>query len=376
MSMNRYTWFYASILALFTACQDATDDFSVNMITFGNPTVGVLQDAATRSEAPATIIPMTGNLGSQQFCLEETVVPMGPSMLGAEATTRAGLVETISDFHKTYGVYAYKDDGSLFFNNLEVSRRVDNEKNTTTNPYPDYMEYWFYRDMKHWPATGTLDFYAYAPYPTQTNILNFDSDAKTITLVTPSRVTNQRDFMIATPVSRTIGAAGYTNAIAFTFNHVCAALKFRVKNGAADKITTPFRATKVTVSDVYGTAVYDLTTCAIKAGTTPFGLANFELVSDDPTTDYFEWDPTQPSKNVITKDDHQDIFIMIPQTTPATAEVTIELYIDVDGDGLDDDATKPGSQRTFKASLAGKTWLAGNIYYYTLDTIDGNKNIP
>ena len=153
--------------------------------------------------------------------------------LGRNASTRAGVTDIASlkgtDFNSGFGVFArYKHtDGA-------ISSLMDNEHVTWKG------DHWGYTNTRYWPNEGSVDFYAFAPYLENVELVKDPkSNDANPTYIEFISSTSSVDLVWANAKDRT-----KTNEpVKFTFNHALARLGFDItanqdleENGAVIKV--------------------------------------------------------------------------------------------------------------------------------------------
>ncbi len=218
-----------------------------------------------------------------------------------------------------------------------------------------------------WPAGGKVRFFAFAPIAdnSQSDATGHftlspknQSGSPNIKYTVPADVTKQTDIMAA--------CTDATSAdVTLNFRHALTAVKIVA---AADML--PGKITDVEISGVYGSGTFtptpnggfwkhDDATAAYKV-TRDIKLSPAENNSGykpagDTGDKKGEIIGDIPDKSEITGETGDLTMLLIPQTLPENARLTIKFT---------DDLT--GTQRTLSASIAGKTWPAGKIITYSL----------
>ena len=141
-----------------------------------------------------------------------------------------------------------------------------------------------------WPRTGGyLQFYAYAPYTT--SISSGNGFNPVITYQVPADVSAQKGLLVSAPVEvpDNPAARGNSQDVALSFRHVLSGIRFTVGSGVKS----------VMLSGVYDKGRYDVDS----------GWGSFEQLSQTYT--------------LTAAETATEILMMIPQTLPAGATVTI-----------------------------------------------------
>ena len=215
---------------------------------------------------------------------------------------------------------------------------------------------WTYEgDLRYWAEGEDYKFAAYAPAVAATYgtvAPDFTNGALTFTDFVSSPA-NQCDLIYAHTTVDNV-PTGYTDKVAFNFNHLLSMVKFTFKSGFANDI-------KVTVSNlkVYGmvsTGTYN------NQGWTPGG-AKVEVGAPFSTIDA----ATAENKSTGDTNAESDDFAVIPQSIGGT-DVTVSFTVNVANENGD----LVISNKPLSAQLPATTWKAGNRYNYNV-TISGSQ---
>lgn len=207
-----------------------------------------------------------------------------------------------------------------------------------------------------WPSNGNVRFFAFAPTVTDFVKLNtggaltlseataFGSPKLTYTV--PADVTKQIDLMTV----QTDVRAATTPQVELKFGHALTAVRIACgKDMLAGKIS------KVEISGIYGsgTQVVGSDTWTPSGSPTSYTISKEIVLSTDNTSD----DKIHAGNGTAIAGTETDnlTFILMPQTLPEGASITIEFT---------DDASK--TKRTITGSIAGQTWEAGKIITYSV----------
>lgn len=165
-------------------------------------------------------------------CAKNTVVDtpkedvIGISAFSPVATKGSVLTTAkLEDMYKTFNVNAFITVGgttSQFMTNL---------------PYA-YTDKWYYAnasDVKYWPATGTINFYGYAP-ATPKNFTVAASDS-ILNITVPEATADQNDILVAECLGTskadhdgTYSAASTKDAVPMVFKHALTQVNFALQN--------------------------------------------------------------------------------------------------------------------------------------------------
>lgn len=273
-----------------------------------------------------------------------------------------------------FGVYGKVEDQSSPLLNYETII-------TTYNENADYQ--WYIKDYDFesggWPEGKTGDFYGYAPANTNSNLtcglqITTGNDGVPVLYYTaPSDVNNQLDVLTAYHLD-----VPKDNDVELEFEHVMASVKFAMaatNNGFVWHEDLNNSQTNnyyyVTVNSITVSGVYDTGNRALGKATSSDSEPTWADQSKSVTTPSFtitlnkalaQSGATQ--LDTLNLDNSGNVLMMVPQTTPSDATLEVECTMT--------STTDPSVTKTVTllASLAGKEWLAGHTYTYTLSLLD------
>ena len=243
------------------------------------------------------------------------------------STRAAPVVET--DFYESFGVLASVYSGAWDEHSC-LSDYMYNVKVTKASSWTTTY---------HWPGGGrNVRFFAYAPYNPEGVALSDKSVAGTpeITYSVPADVLNQKDLLVA--VSGDM-PGNTSSAASLTFGHALTAVRFVTGDDML-----PGSVSKITLKGVYGRAVYRMGSGSWQ---------NFSSVTDFSQTLEKEVDGQHDEE--ITGGART--FMMLPQQLPSDASIEV-IYTD----------RLTSTQRTLRASIAGKIWPMGKTITYRIST--------
>lgn len=204
-----------------------------------------------------------------------------------------------------------------------------------------------------WPSKGTVRFFAFAPtmpdFQTKTGgdgslALSEASHrgSPTLTYTVPTDVEKQVDLMTA----RADASGVTTSTVTLNFGHALTAVRIRC---ADDMLAGDI--TEVTISGVYGTGTQVIGASGWTSLTNPASYTITRKI----TLPADEGGVLVEDNTVITGKDGDNLyFMLLPQTLPAGASMTIKFT---------DKAT--GTERTLSCPLTGE-WQAGKIVTYSI----------
>ena len=241
---------------------------------------------------------------------------------------------------------------------------ADGENNTWT---PEYAYNLYYSTSTAtpaeggrpllWPSNGSVIFFAFAP--TVDDFKSLDTDGSltlsagnapgspTLTYTVPTDVTKQVDLMtVRTPVSATTTPS----SVELKFGHALTAVQLKCgKDMLAGTIN------EVTIAGIHGTGKQVIGSDTWETS----GSATYTISKNITLPPKGNSDPdrvhTPDDTPIAGTDDDNLTFMLLPQTLPSGATMTIKFT---------DTAT--GTQHTLTGSIAGATWEAGKIVTYSI----------
>lgn len=157
--------------------------------------------------------------------------------LGRNASTRAGVTDITSLKKSGFGVFARNKhtDGA-------TSPLMDNEHVT----WNEKENHWGYTNTRYWPNEGNVDFYAFAPYLENVELVNApDSIKDNPTCIEFTSSTSPVDLVWDVQRNKTIPTSPTDSKVKFQFKHALARLGFDItanpkleleENGAVIKV--------------------------------------------------------------------------------------------------------------------------------------------
>ena len=137
--------------------------------------------------------------------------------LGRNASTRAGINNIDSLKGKGFGVFArYNHNGN-------ISPLMDNERVTWNG------DRWGYTNTRYWPNEGSVDFYAFAPYLKNVELVNApDSIKDNPTCIEFTSSTSPVDLVWDVQKNKTVPTSSTDGKVKFQFKHALARLGFDI----------------------------------------------------------------------------------------------------------------------------------------------------
>ena len=139
--------------------------------------------------------------------------------LGRNASTRAGVTDIASLKKSGFGVFArYKHNGA-------TSPLMDNEYVT----WNEKENRWGYTNTRYWPNEGSVDFYAFAPYLENVELVNApDSIKDNPTCIEFTSSTSPVDLVWDVQKNKTVPTSSTNSKVKFQFKHALARLGFDI----------------------------------------------------------------------------------------------------------------------------------------------------
>ena len=141
--------------------------------------------------------------------------------LGRNASTRAGInnIDSLKgkEWNSGFGVFArYNHNGN-------ISSLMDNEHVTWNG------DHWGYTNTRYWPNEGNVDFYAFAPYLENVELVNApDSIKDNPTCIEFTSSTSPVDLVWDVQKNKTVPTSSTDGKVKFVFKHALARLGFDI----------------------------------------------------------------------------------------------------------------------------------------------------
>lgn len=296
------------------------------------------EDEISRSESVERI-------GRHLLCSEQDdiTLPMGIyqqngiESLYSDATRGSKFTKEQLNSMRVWGTLTPTSGDPITYIDGNIYTKGTNDEFTTTEVYL-------------WPGSGTLKFDVFANLPDNVTINNNENSVVTsITYTAPTDVANQKDIIYA---SASV-SGDYGQAVPLTFEHILAAVNFKVGTIAHGTIKS------ITLKGVYNTGIYN------------FSNSQWAILNqnDSHKSDYnvplaggqFKVDGNTASDTFI-NDQNSGTLFMIPQIVGEGA--TVEVVF----------AAPNSNDRTLTASIAGDDWGKDIVTNYTI-SIDEQYNL-
>lgn len=208
---------------------------------------------------------------AQTDMVNEVVTEEAPQAIGFETfankQTRNSASTVLEDYHKTFGVWAFKTPSGGTESTVMPNYQVMNDDNGTGSKDWDYdgTNKPTGQVLKYWDKLASYKFYAYAPYAATG--VSIDNTTKYISIAAGEYAANENlqagnwgtglnnkvfetstDWMIATTVSRAAGECDLVNEV---FSHTMSKLVVAIQSSIANTIVK-----SVSINNVHGTGSY------------------------------------------------------------------------------------------------------------------------
>ena len=252
------------------------------------------------------------------------------SLHGSSVTTRGEMV-TDDNFYSSFHVmgYSFATDSDA-----RPQKFLDTDVKKSDN--------WTVTQL--WPDAGSYDhalFYALAPYDSQVTNLKTQTDGSmpSFTYTVPKTISEQHDLLAAV---QTVGANRVEgSAVDMKFYHLLTAVDV-VLGQMPDGVTVK----SVSVSGVANQGIFSNSEWTPASSTGTFSATGLSIVAAN-------------NKNVSLLSGKGSYLMMIPQTVPAGAKLSV---------GISVQEGSTSSNYTLSTSIAGDKWQMGHTYTYTIST--------
>lgn len=249
---------------------------------------------------------------------------------GSSVTTRGEMV-TDDNFYSSFHVmgYSFATDSDA-----RPQKFLDTDVKKSDN--------WTVTQL--WPDAGSYDhalFYALAPYDSQVTNLKTQTDGSmpSFTYTVPKTISEQHDLLAAV---QTVGANRVEgSAVDMKFYHLLTAVDV-VLGQMPDGVTVK----SVSVSGVANQGIFSNSEWTPASSTGTFSATGLSIVAAN-------------NKNVSLLSGKGSYLMMIPQTVPAGAKLSV---------GISVQEGSTSSNYTLSTSIAGDKWQMGHTYTYTIST--------
>ena len=324
----------ALVAGLFAGCTEYMEDsakFTTEniVINYSDSVIdaSISSESKTRSVSENTEISssvLTSKSGKKMYliCTEAPWPVEKPAVTRGAKVTTAGIsnIGVSASVYVSSSSYTSAGCGSYFYKESVVS-------GTPTRFY--------------WPTSDyKISFFGYYPYNNAAFTVQSAASttgAPTYAYTVPSTIASQQDIMTGQVVNQLGGSASSVN---MTLSHKCAAIRFNITNERSEAITlNSISIEGVKYSGTLNEDAWTLTSAVNSSSSNPFTLSYGSSIAAGTTVD-------------ITGT--TNIFLMLPQTLPATA--CLKMVVD---------------NEEFETELSG-TWVAGKEYTYSISMSAAN----
>ncbi|MDE6225979.1 MAG: fimbrillin family protein [Muribaculaceae bacterium] len=298
----------------------------------GGTRSGNLPSAGTRSSAETRSLILSGD-GDNLYLIPKIID--GIDLDDSPRSTRSSLSDksNISSF----GVFAsLKPENVSSIDGLspDYMYNVEVTRSNSWSPAEEYL----------WPGSGALHINAYSPFVTNPSdkegITSIPSSsakgALSLSFTTPTDVADQLDLLISSPVD------AQSSPCDLVFNHALTAIRFATGSEMA-----PCSVKKIEISGVNASGSLNMESGEWSDVSSPmtFSVSPEISLSAAAGSSY-----VAPDTYITSAD---QTFLLIPQSLPEDAAVTMTIEID-------------GKESSLSASLSGASWKAGKTIVYRL----------
>lgn len=271
--------------------------------------------------------------------------------------TRA--VETTIDNLSAFKVTALTDQNAPYFTDVLFSK----SNGTTFTSDPAY----------HWPATGSLSFYAYAP--SSLTGATITGDSKTLAVTPAAEVKNQVDFITANATGNKTDNEG--SGVELTFAHRLSQIQVKAKNTNTAYV---FKVKGVKIGSVESTGTFDF---ASQAFTSPLSGTKADYMIKYGTEHTLAADAV----NIMDQSGSSDngCAMLIPQQltkwdpssdgTNAGKNAYLSVLVNICTEGGAQIYPAVAGAYGWTAVGIDTNWEPGKRYVYTLDFSQGSGNV-
>lgn len=335
----------SALAAVVTSCTNdeviASAERHGGKVGFGFSVEQMEGDGAVKTRAAAIVSQvMDGSGDSPVYLTTATTGYVNSRISGSSAATKGVSVETTT-FYDNFGLFIYEYNASSDWASAAstATRAKDNEKMLKSNGWIT---------DKYWPGKQKkLTFFAYAPHIDNLSTyltVNATTGAPTLSYTVPDNVSDQKDLLVTkhSQDHPTQDIEGDKNQVVnMAFYHALTAVQFKIGGTMA-----PCKIKEIKVENVYNNGTYNFSDASWAGQSTPATYTispNYEVSSNS-------------GRNNIFTNTSDMLMLLMPQTLPAEAKITIT---------INDGGT---SDRTLTLPINEQVWQAGHSVTYTLST--------
>ena len=335
----------SALAAVVTSCTNdeviASAERHGGKVAFGFSVEQMEGDGAVNTRAAAIVSQvMDGSGDSPVYLTTATTGYVNSRISGSSAATKGVSIENAASFYDNFGLFIYEYD---------TKSNWDDVKNTAT---PDKNNQKMLKSRgwitdKYWPGNQKkLTFFGYAPHSTEYTSVSVSNTtgAPTLSYTVPDNVSDQKDLLVTkhSDTHPTQDIQGDKNKVVnMAFYHALTAVQFKIGGKMA-----PCTIKEIKVENVYNNGTYYFSNASWtgQSTTATYTISpNYEVSSNS-------------GRNNIFTNTSDMLMLLMPQTLPAEAKITIT---------INDGGT---SDRTLTLPIYGQEWQAGHSVTYSLST--------
>ena len=334
----------SALAAVVTSCTNdeviASAERHGGKVGFGFSVEQMEGDGAVNTRAAAIVSQvMEGSGDSPVYLTTATTGYVNSRISGSSAATKGVSIENAASFYDNFGLFIYEYDATSNWASAAstATRAKDNEKMFKSNGWIT---------DKYWPGKQKkLTFFAYAPHSDNlsTNLtVNATTGAPQLTYAVPATVSDQKDLLVTkhTVEHPTQDIEGDKNQVVnMAFYHALTAVQFKIGGTMA-----PCKIKEIKVENVYNNGTYNFSDASWTGQSTK---ASYTISPD------YVVSSNSGKNNIFTNTDDM-LMLLMPQTLPAEAKITITI--------------NDGQDRTLTLPINGQVWAAGHSVTYSLST--------
>lgn len=257
----------------------------------------------------------------------ETDMDVNLPTKGAPYSAASGF-PTTSNFGLCAYIYDDEDDPvsskTLYTAGLSPWRTVS---------YNDVSARWLPSGGLDWPLTSRyMDFYAFAPLDNVSSVSASDGNLPAFSYTVPSAIEDQHGLLVASSTGRSANPQMREYSVPLGFHHVLSGVRFMV--------ASTLLINSITVSGVYDQGAYDMEDASWSGRDKSVTTPSYRI--DSPSTTVVEGFRYVDADNIL---------MMIPQTLPSGATITIWIA---------------GEETARVLNVNGQQWRAGKLVTYII----------
>lgn len=218
----------------------------------------------------------------------------------------------------------------------------------------------------YWPADGSLNFYAFAPVPSETNSPTVVTVSnKILTITVPEYIENHQDVVVATVAGKTFDNSQVTDdennttkgQVALTFNHMLSRVHFAI---VGDNDTDDIKINSLTIKNLYTKGTVDMyqSTPSVTASSDTDDLEDYTYKNSIAIN--ADTEDNRIKGGIYSGEEYDNRYMMIiPQNIDATNSIVIDYEFNGDKTFTGQNA-KEINLNNYISTLA-----AGNSYLFT-----------